>query len=177
VGGGIAIEGRVLSGANGIAGEWGHSPLPWPRDDERPGPLCYCGKHGCIEAFLSGPSLARDHREVTGEALEPAAIAAHAASGAPGARATMARYVDRLARGLATVINLLDPEVIVLGGGVGRITELYSAVPEGWQAYVFSDTVATRLVPPRWGDSSGVRGAAWLWSEKDGEASWQSIGS
>jgi fructokinase len=171
VGGGIAIEGRILSGANGIAGEWGHSPLPWPKDDERPGPLCYCGKHGCIEAFLSGPSLARDHREVTGEALEPAEIAARAASGAPRAQATMALYVDRLARGLATVINLLDPEVIVLGGGLGQITELYRAVPERWQAYVFSDTVATRLVPPRWGDSSGVRGAAWLWSERDGEAS------
>ncbi len=171
VGGGIVIEGRILSGANGIAGEWGHSPLPWPRDDERPGPLCYCGKHGCIEAFLSGPGLARDHREVTGEALEPAEIAARAASGAPGAQATMARYVDRLARGLATVINLLDPDVIVLGGGLGQITELYRAVPERWQAYVFSDTVATRLVPPRWGASSGVRGAAWLWSEREGEAS------
>jgi fructokinase len=171
VGGGIAIDGRILGGANGIAGEWGHSPLPWPRDDERPGPSCYCGKHGCVEAFLSGPGLARDHRDVTGEALEPAEIAARAASGAPGAQATMARYVDRLARGLATVINLLDPDVIVLGGGLGQITELYRAVPERWQAYVFSDTVATRLVPPRWGDSSGVRGAAWLWSEREGEAS------
>jgi fructokinase len=177
VGGGIAIGGRVIDGANGIAGEWGHSPLPWPKDEERPGPPCYCGKHGCIESFLSGPGLARDHRATAGEALEPAEIAAHAASGAPAAQATMARYVDRLARGLATVINLLDPEVIVLGGGLGQIAELYSAVPERWRAYVFSDTVVTRLAPPRWGDSSGVRGAAWLWPESEGGASWQSIGS
>jgi fructokinase len=165
VGGGIVVDGKLLTGPNAIAGEWGHSPLPWPRDDERPGPLCYCGKRGCIESFLSGPSLARDHRTSTGETAEPAALAARAAQGDPAAQATFERYVDRLARSLATVINLLDPEVIVLGGGVGQITELYGAVPKRWGAWVFSDTVSTKLVPPRWGDSSGVRGAAWLWPQ------------
>lgn len=176
VGGGLVVGGQVLTGANAIAGEWGHSPLPWPQDEERPGPLCYCGKHGCIEAFLSGPSLLRDHRAATGEVLEPAAIAAHAAAGEAAASATLARYADRLARGLATVINLVDPDVIVLGGGLGQIGELYRTVPERWGAYVFSDAVATKLRPPRWGDSSGVRGAAWLWSENEGEALWRSTG-
>jgi fructokinase len=176
IGGGIVVDGQVLTGANAVAGEWGHSPLPWPRDEERPGPLCYCGKRGCIETFLSGPSLARDHRAATGAALEPAAIAARAAAGEAAASATLARYIDRLARGLATVINLLDPDIIVLGGGLGKIGELYRAVPERWGAYVFSDAVATQLRPPRWGDSSGVRGAAWLWSESDGEALWRSTG-
>ena len=169
VGGGIVVDGKVLTGANAIAGEWGHSPLPWPRDAERPGPACYCGKHGCIEAFLSGPSLARDHRAASGEALDPAAIAARATAGDAAASASLARYVYRLARGLATVINLLDPDIIVLGGGLGQICALYRAVPERWGAYIFSDAVATRLRPPRWGDSSGVRGAAWLWPEHDGE--------
>jgi fructokinase len=177
VGGGVVVDGRVLTGVNAIAGEWGHSPLPWPRDDERPGPLCYCGRRGCVEAFLSGPSLQRDHRAAAGEEIEPHVLAARAAAGDAAAQASLVRYVDRLARSLATVINLLDPEIIVLGGGVGQIAQLYSAVPERWRAYVFSDTVATKLRPPRWGDSSGVRGAAWLWSERDGEASWQSIGS
>jgi len=164
VGAGIVVEGRVLTGANAIAGEWGHSPLPWPADEERPGPRCYCGKHGCIESFLSGPGLALDHRSATGEALEATAIAAAAGAGDPGAEATLARYEDRLARALATVINLLDPDVIVLGGGLSGITRLYEAVPRRWGAYVFSDEVATRLAPPRHGDSSGVRGAAWLWA-------------
>ncbi len=177
VGGGVVVEGRVLTGANAIAGEWGHSPLPWPRDEERPGPLCYCGRYGCIEAFLSGPSLARDHRAASGEEIDPPALAARAADGEAAAQASLSRYADRLARGLATVINLLDPEIIVLGGGVGQIPALYRAVPERWGAYVFSDTVVTKLRPPRWGDSSGVRGAAWLWPEREGEASWQSIGS
>lgn len=163
VGGGIAINGQVLNGANGIAGEWGHSPLPWPCDQERPGPACYCGKRGCIETFLSGPGLALDYRVATGAALTAAQVAAAAEAGEPKARATLMRYADRLARGLATVINLLDPEIIVLGGGLSQITALYSDVPARWGDYVFSDTVVTRLVPPRWGDSSGVRGAAWLW--------------
>jgi len=168
VGGGVVIDGKLLVGANAIAGEWGHSPLPWPRDDERPGPRCYCGKLGCIEAFLSGPSLARDHRAATGEALDATTIAARAKAGDPGAATTLERYVDRLARGLAMVMNLLDPDVIVLGGGVGQIAALYEAVPRRWGAYVFSDVVVTKLVPPRWGDSSGVRGAAWLWPETEG---------
>jgi fructokinase len=165
VGGGIVVAGKLLTGVNAIAGEWGHCALPWPRDDERPGPRCYCGKLGCIEAFLSGPSLARDHHAVTGETAEPTVIAARAAEGEPRARATFERYVDRLARSLAMVMNLLDPNIIVLGGGVGQITALYSAVPQRWGASVFSDTVNTKLVPPRWGDSSGVRGAAWLWPQ------------
>jgi fructokinase len=164
VGAGIVVEGRVLTGANAIAGEWGHSPLPWPADEERPGPHCYCGKHGCIESFLSGPGLALDHRSATGEALEATAIAAAAGAGDPEAEATLARYEDRLARALATVINLLDPDVIVLGGGLSAIARLYQTVPRRWGAYVFSDAVATRLAPPRHGDSSGVRGAAWLWA-------------
>jgi fructokinase len=169
VGGGLVVGGRLLAGPNGIAGEWGHSPLPWPGDDERPGPSCYCGKHGCIESFLSGPAFARDHQAASGgDTLEPAAIAARADAGDPTAAASLARYVDRLARGLATVINLVDPHIIVLGGGVGQITALYRAVPERWGRYVFSDTVVTKLVPPRWGDSSGVRGAAWLWPADTG---------
>lgn len=161
VGGGIVTNGRLLTGPNGIAGEWGHSPLPWPGDDERPGALCYCGKHGCLETFLSGPGLARDD----GAARAPAAIVAAAEAGEAAAEAVLARYENRLARGLATVINLLDPDIIVLGGGLGRIARLYRNVPLLWSAYVFSDRVTTRLALPRWGDSSGVRGAAWLWDE------------
>ena len=168
VGGGVVVNGKLLTGPNAVAGEWGHSPLPWPEDDERPGPRCYCGKYGCIESFLSGPGFARDHAAATGAVAEPPAIAAAAQSGEAGARRSFERYVDRLARGLATVINLLDPDVIVLGGGLGQIAALYEAVPRRWGAYVFSDAVATRLVPPRWGDSSGVRGAAWLWPAVSG---------
>ncbi|MGA3305316.1 MAG: ROK family protein [Stellaceae bacterium] len=165
VGGGIAVHGRILTGPNGIAGEWGHNPLPWSRDAERPGPLCYCGKQGCIESFLSGPSLARDHREQTGEEFDANQIAERAAQGDKISEATMQRYEERLARALASAINLLDPDVIVLGGGVGRIERLYRNPPKLWGRYVFSDTVTTRLLPPQWGDSSGVRGAAWLWPE------------
>jgi fructokinase len=169
VGGGVVIDGKLLTGANAIAGEWGHSPLPWPTDTERPGPPCYCGKTGCIETFLSGPGLALDHRRVAGEALDAATIAAGAAAGDPAARASLERYEDRLARGLAMVINLLDPEVIVLGGGLGRIDRLYRHVPLLWGRYAFSDSVATRLLPPRHGDASGVRGAAWLWRPEEAE--------
>lgn len=162
-GGGIVIEGRLLSGPNAIAGEWGHNPLPWPNTDEIPGPPCYCGKHGCIETFLSGPGLARDH----GEALDGRAIVSAARSGDPHAEATMARYHDRLARSLASIINILDPEVIVLGGGLGQIPSLYTEIPSLLPRYVFSDTVRTRILPPEHGDSSGVRGAAWLWPLPD----------
>lgn len=168
VGGGVVVQGQLLAGRNAIAGEWGHSPLPWPRDEERPGALCYCGKRGCIETFLSGPALARDHREAAGGSLGAAEVAARAEAGDGVAEATMRRYEDRLARALATVINLLDPHVIVLGGGLGQITRLYRTVPLLWGAYVFSDEVATRLVPPRYGDASGVRGAAWLWRVDEG---------
>jgi fructokinase len=163
VGGGIAINGRPVTGRNAIAGEWGHNPLPWPRDDERPGARCYCGLEGCIETFLSGPALARDHLAATGADLTPPAIAAQAAAGDPGAEASLTRYEDRLARALATVVNILDPDVIVLGGGLSNLERLYVNVPRLWGQWVFSDDVTTRLVPPRHGDASGVRGAAWLW--------------
>jgi fructokinase len=163
VGGGIVIERKPLIGANAIAGEWGHSPLPSPGDTERPGPACYCGKMGCVETFLSGPGLALDHERATGERLEAEALAAGAAAGDAAARSSLERYEDRLARSLAVVINLLDPDIIILGGGLGRIERLYDTVPRLWRRHGFADSVATRLVPPRHGDASGVRGAAWLW--------------
>jgi len=161
-GGGIVIHGRLLDGPNAITGEWGHNPLPWPRDDERPGPHCYCGKRGCIETFLSGPGVQRDYRQ---SEPRPSAeqIASRAAAGETAAIACLERYEDRMARSLAGVINILDPEVIVLGGGLSKIPRLYDQIPRLWGRYVFSDTVRTRLVPPVHGDSSGVRGAAWLW--------------
>ena len=161
-GGGLVIHGRLLAGPNAIAGEWGHNPLPWPRPDELPGPRCYCGLRGCLETWISGPGLARDHRRQTGADLAPPAILAAALAGDAAAEATLLRYDDRLARGLAAVINLVDPEVIVLGGGLSQLERLYATVPAIWDRYVFSDTVRTRLVPPMHGDSSGVRGAAWL---------------
>jgi fructokinase len=162
-GGGIVVQGSLLSGLNAICGEWGHNPLPWPRDDERPGPSCYCGKRGCIETWLSGPGLERDYQRVSGVACKAEEIAERDLAGEPAAVQSMQRYVDRMARALATVINIIDPEVIVLGGGVGNIERLYSEVPKLWNRYVFSDRVDTRLVRPRFGDSSGVRGAARLW--------------
>jgi fructokinase len=162
-GGGVVVSGRVLTGVNAVAGEWGHNPLPWPEADEWPGPPCYCGRTGCIETFLSGPGLARDHLAATGAELAAVQIATLAAEGDIQADATLRRYERRLARGLAGVINILDPDVIVLGGGLSKIARIYSAVPRIWGEYVFSDRVDTRLVPPRHGDSSGVRGAAWLW--------------
>ncbi len=170
VGGGLVVNRRVVVGANAIGGEWGHNPLPAPRDDERPGPDCYCGRAGCIETFLSGPGLAADHRRVTGVALGGEKVVAGAEAGDAPAVATLSRYADRLARGLAGVINIADPDVIVLGGGLSRIALLYEAVPALWGRYVFSDRVDTRLVPPRHGDSSGVRGAAWLWGPDSKEA-------
>lgn len=167
VGGGIVAHGRLLPGINAIAGEWGHSPLPWPADAERPGPPCYCGKQGCIESFLSGPGLTLDHSRATGETAAAADIASRAAAGDADAEASLARYEDRLARSLATVMNLLDPDVIVLGGGLGQIARLYESVPRLWGKYVFSDHIATRLLRPRHGDAGGVRGAAWLWGLDD----------
>jgi fructokinase len=162
-GGGVVVRQRVLVGPNSIAGEWGHNPLPWPRADELPGPPCYCGKHGCIETFLCGPGLSHDHLAHAVEALDAPTIAERAAAGDETAQATLARYEDRLARALASIMNVLDPDVIVLGGGVSNIARLYTNVPELWGRYVFSDRVVTRLVPARYGDASGVRGAAWLW--------------
>ncbi len=165
VGGGIVVAGRLLTGPNAIAGEWGHNPMPWPTPSEWPGLPCFCGRTGCIETLLSGPGLAADHRGSTGEPADGEAIVAAALSGDAKAEATLRRYEERLARALAGVINLLDPEIIVLGGGLSGLARLYDAVPLLWRRHVFSDTVSTRLVPPRHGASSGVRGAAWLWPE------------
>ena len=163
VGGGICINGRIVTGANAIAGEWGHNPLPWPGPAELPGHACYCGRHGCIETWLSGTGMARHFREDTARALSAPEIVANAAVDA-ACEAALAAYEDRLARSLATIINVLDPDVIVLGGGLSKVSRWYSSVPKIWTKYVFSDHVATRLVPPKFGDSSGVRGAAWLWN-------------
>lgn len=172
VGGGLVYRQRLIHGVNAIAGEWGHNPLPWPRVwaipggdalDERPGPTCYCGRPGCVELFLSGPGFSRDHAAATGQNLSPTEIVAAAAAGQEDAAASFDRYIDRLARSLATVINVFDPAVIVLGGGLSQIPALYVEVPRRWARWIFSDTVATRLVRPRYGDASGVRGAAWLW--------------
>jgi len=163
VGGGLVFEGRLIGGPNSIAGEWGHNPLPWPRDDERPGPRCYCGKTGCIETFVSGPAFARDHADHGGGVRTGPEIVAAADAGDAAASASLARYAERLARGLATVINIFDPAVIVLGGGMSQVEALYRLVPEAWTSWVLSDRVETRLVPPVHGDSSGVRGAAALW--------------
>ena len=164
VGGGIVVHGRVLGGANSIAGEWGHNPLPFPHSAELPGPACYCGRHGCIETWLSGPGLAQDHRLASGVELSAQDIATAATAGDPASRASLERYAERLARALAQVINILDPQVIVLGGGLAGIDALYESVPRLWLPYVFSDQVSTRLVKNVHGDSSGVRGAAWLWN-------------
>ena len=193
VGGGVVVRGQVLAGANAIAGEWGHSPLPyfqfahsqadrtatgqhpatgeailhpWPTPRElASAPACYCGKKGCIETWLSGPALSADHVRYGGEDLPAHEIVQLANAGYGPCSATLARYEERLARALAGVINLLDPDVIVLGGGLSNIARLYDTVPRLWPRYVFSDRVDTRLVPPKYGDSSGVRGAAWLWGE------------
>jgi fructokinase len=162
-GGGLVVHGRVWTGPNAIAGEWGHNALPWPEDAERPGPRCYCGRFGCIETFLSGPGLTDDHALSAGKHMMPIEIAAGAQSGDAGCRATLERYERRMARALASIVNVLDPEVIVLGGGLSNLPGLYRNVPRLWERWVFSDRVDTRLVPPRHGDSSGVRGAARLW--------------
>jgi fructokinase len=167
-GAGVVVEGRVLTGANAIAGEWGHNPLPWPRiggeHAEWPGPACYCGRTGCTETFLSGPGLARDYRNDTGDDADAPAIVARAAAGDARAERCLQRYEERMARALASIVNVLDPDVVVLGGGMSNLDRLYANVPALWAPYVFSDTVATRLVKAAHGDSSGVRGAAWLWN-------------
>jgi fructokinase len=163
VGAGIVVHGRALDGPNSIAGEWGHNPMPWPRDEERPGPACFCGRSGCIETWLSGPALAGDHRRIAGADMATIDIVAGALAGNADCAATLTRYEERLARALAHVINLLDPDVIVLGGGMSNVDSLYENVPAQWGRWVFSDRVDTRLVKHAHGDSSGVRGAAWLW--------------
>lgn len=163
VGGGISIDGKIINGINSITGEWGHNPLPWPKENELPGPDCYCDKQGCIETFLSGPGLMNDHKVAMDEKLEPPEIVQQARGGNESSISTMLRYYDRLARALASVINIIDPDVIVLGGGLSNIEELYEKIPELWAQYVFSDRVETKFVPAKYGDSSGVRGASWLW--------------
>lgn len=162
-GSGIVVDGRIVSGPNSIAGEWGHNPLPWPQGDELPGPKCYCGKFGCQETYMAGTGLERDFREQTGRDLKGADIVAAASSGDMQAEAALQRYEHRLARGLAAIINVIDPDIVVLGGGMSNQDRLYRNVPKLWGAFVFSDTVVTPLVKNRHGDSSGVRGAAWLW--------------
>ncbi len=164
-GGGVIIDGRPLVGVNAIGGEWGHNPLPWPTPEELPGPSCYCGRRGCLETFLSGPGFSRDYEADTGTQRQASEIAQAARDGETAAQAALARYEGRLARGLATVINLIDPDVIVLGGGLSNLDSLYERVPLLWTTYVFSDRIDTRLVRPVHGDSSGVRGAAWLWEK------------
>jgi fructokinase len=171
VGGGLVVGGRVLTGVNAIAGEWGHNPLPWPDDEERPGPACYCGKHGCIETFLSGPGLTRDYRQRTGASLGGETVVERALRADGPAMETLSAWERRLAKSLATVINVVDPDVIVVGGGLSRIDALYEHVPALWSAWVFSDRVDTRLVPATFGDASGVRGAARLWDSARGPSS------
>ena len=160
-GGGIVVHGQVIQGPHRVAGEWGHNPLPWPQPDELPGPSCWCGKHGCLETWVAGPSLARD---CDGEGAHDASgIPARAAAGETKARDALARHTDRLARGLAQIVNFLDPDVIVFGGGLSNMAHLYANVPPLLKRYVFSDVIETPIVRNLHGDSSGVRGAAWLW--------------
>ena len=170
-GGGIVIDGRVLEGHHRIAGEWGHNPLPWPAVEELPGPACYCGAFGCIETFLSGPGLVRTYAGLNGgqDDADAAEIAARAGAGDAAASQALAMYEGRLARALASIINVIDPDIIVLGGGLSNIKRLYTNVPAIWKPFVFSDTADTPLVGARHGDSSGVRGAAWLWQEGEHE--------
>ncbi len=163
VGGGLVVNGQLVEGPNAISGEWGHTPLPWMQADEFPGPQCYCGKHGCIEAWCSGPALAADHTRETGHSLAPEDIVAAAEGGHEAAKATLDRHTDRLARALSTVINIIDPHAIVLGGGLSDLDHIYPQVAQRLPRYVFSDTVVTPILKNKHGASSGVRGAAWLW--------------
>jgi len=165
-GGGLAVDGRLIAGASGIAGEWGHAPLPWPDPDETPGPKCWCGLSGCLETWISGSGLARDHLAVSGQALTGEEIIAAARAGEDAAKASLTRYVSRLGRGLAMICNILDPDVFVLGGGLSNVNELYEALPAAIGPFVFSDGWLGRLAPAKWGDSSGVRGAARLWERE-----------
>ena len=168
-GAGIVVNGQVLGGANAIGGEWGHNPLPWPQMSELPGAACYCGKHGCIETWLSGTGFAAHYRLLYGEKVTAETLVERAAQGDDRAESALQAYEERMAKSLAHVINILDPDVIVLGGGMSNIARLYQHVPERWGKYVFSDHVVTRLLPPRYGDSSGVRGAAWLGANHPGK--------
>jgi fructokinase len=167
-GGGVALEGCVHDGPNGVAGEWGHNPLPWPKPEESPGPACYCGKRGCMEMWVSGTGIARDYKNVTGTAKTTREIVADFAAGDRVASETIERFEDRLARGLSNVINILDPDVIVIGGGVSRVEHIYGALPKLLPRYVFGGEASTPIVQAKYGDSSGVRGAAWLWPNRRG---------
>jgi fructokinase len=167
-GGGVSIAGRVHAGPNGVAGEWGHNPLPWPKPEEHPGPACYCGKRGCMEMWVSGTGIALDYKTVTGRVRTTREIVSDFEAGDHEASAAMERFEDRLARGLAQVINILDPDVIVIGGGVSRVEHLYEELPRRLPAYVFGGEVSTPILPAMYGDSSGVRGAAWLWPSRPG---------
>lgn len=166
VGGGLVIGGKLVNGPRGTGGEWGHNPLPWAVEGELPGPACWCGKQGCIEAWLSGPAIAGDHERVTGQELSTLSVTRSAASGDADCLATLSRHCDRLARGLAQIINVIDPEVIVLGGGLSNLPHLYEELPGLIAPYLFTDTPQVSIRPPRWGDASGARGAAWLWDEE-----------
>jgi fructokinase len=172
VGGGIAIDGQTHSGLNAIAGEWGHNPLPWPQQigglSEHPGPACYCGKLGCIETFLSGPGLANDYKADSGSERTATEIAALATSGDVAAAAALQRYTDRLARAISGVVNIMDPDIIVFGGGLSHLDIIYDVMPKALSQYVFSDVCETPIVKNMHGDSSGVRGAAWLWPKQAG---------
>lgn len=163
-GGGLFVRGQSIIGLNAIAGEWGHNPLPWPKPSELPGPECYCGKNGCIETWLSGTGFARDHHDHTNDLITAKEIANLIEQEDPKAIQSIERYEDRMARSLASLINIFDPDAIVLGGGMSNISRIYHTVPKLWQKYAFSDKIDTRLLPPKYGDSSGVRGAAWLWN-------------
>jgi fructokinase len=162
-GGGIVVDGRVLDGPRGIAGEWGHNPLPWAKPDEHPGPQCWCGRKGCLETWVSGPGMAADYTRTTGESLTALEIAGRAKQGNGPATATLSRHVDRLARGLAHVVNIIDPDVIVLGGGLSQLRHLYEQLPQLMTPHIFADRASAVIKPPKWGDASGVRGAARLW--------------
>ncbi len=164
-GGGVVINRNVITGQNAIAGEWGHNPLPWPEPHELPGPKCYCGKFGCIETYLSGHGMILDYFSEANETLTPLEIVNSAENNHLTAQAVLTRYIDRSARSLATVINILDPDIVVLGGGLSNIDVLYNLIPKSWKQYIFSDEVNTLLKRAQFGDSSGVRGAAWLWNE------------
>ncbi len=166
-GAGITVHGRPLSGRNAIGGEWGHNPLPWPTDAERPGQACYCGKRGCLETMVSGPAVTADHATATGETLPAHRIVERAAQGDAACAATIDRLIDRLGRGLAAVVNLLDPDVIVLGGGLSNATVLYERLPEAIARWAFTDRLDTPVRRAVHGDSSGVRGAAWLWRPEE----------
>ncbi len=164
VGGGIILNGKVHTGVNAVAGEWGHTPLPWPNQNEQPGPACYCGKKGCIETFLSGPGLSQSHNSVGSNGPDAKEIVSLAENGDAAAQKTINIFERRLAKSLAAIINILDPEVIVCGGGISNLHRIYENVPKLWKEYAFSDGLVTRFVPAKYGDSSGVRGAAWLWN-------------